>query len=558
MARSSSPKRPPVTARSPNKKAPPRGGANASPHDPEHYRLLIASVREYAILTLDPTGHVLSWNPGAERIKGYQPGEIIGKHFSTFYPREDVERGKPEMELRVATAEGQFEDEGWRLRKDGSRFWANVIITALRDKAGNLVGFGEITRDLTGRRQAEETLRGQVGLLDLASDCIMIRDVDERIIFWNQGAERLYGWKKDQVLGQVVHSFLQTEFPKPKEEILETFLRKGRSEGELIHTGADGRRITVFSRWTLERDEDGRAKSYLEINTDITRRKQMERERARYFESVSEAVARLASTSTEILASTQQQAAGAEEQASAVAQTVTTVEEVTQTASQAAQRAKGVGEAVQRTAEVGQAGKKAVEDAIAALEKLKEQMEATAENILMLAEQAQAIGEIIASVNDIAEQTNLLALNAAIEASRAGEYGRGFTVLAGEVKALAHQSKKATAQVRQILGEIQKATNAAVLSTEEVTKGVSLTAAVASQAGGTITALTETLAEAAQASTQIAASAGQQATGMSQIHQAMKNLDLVARQNLAAIRQIEQAAQNLNALGNQLANLTKS
>jgi PAS domain S-box-containing protein len=550
-----------VTETSPNRKVSPRapkGAARASPQDSALYRLLVENVHEYAILTLDPAGHVLSWNPGAERINGYQPGEIIGKHFSTFYPREDVERGKPEMELRVATAEGQFEDEGWRLRKDGSRFWANVIMTALRDKTGKLVGFGKITRDLTGRRQAEDMLRSQVGLLDLASDSIMIRDVDERIVFWNQGAERLYGWKKEQVLGQVVHTFLQTEFPKPKEEILEAFLRKGRWEGELIHTGADGRRITVFSRWTLERDENGRATSYLEINTDITRRKQLEQERTRYLESVNEAVARLASTSTQILASTQQQAAGAQEQASAVAQTVTTVEEVAQTASQAAQRAKGVGEAVQRTAEIGQMGKKAVDDAIAALEKLKDQMEATAENILMLAEQAQAIGEIIATVNDIAEQTNLLALNAAIEASRAGEYGRGFTVLAGEVKALANQSKKATTQVRQILGEIQKATNAAVLSTEEVTKGVTLTTAVASQAGGTIKTLTETLAEAAQASAQIAASAGQQATGMSQIHQAMKNLDLVARQNLAAIRQIEQAAQNLNALGTQLANLTKS
>ena len=299
MARSSSPKRPPGSATSPNKKASPqatRRAAGAPPQDSGLYRLVVESVREYAILTLDLTGHVLSWNPGAERIKGYQAAEIIGKHFSTFYPREDIERGKPEMELRVATAEGQFEDEGWRLRKDGSRFWANVIITAMRDKAGRLVGFGKITRDLTGRRQAEETLRGRVGLLDLASDSILIRNVDERIIFWNQGAERLYGWKKEQVLGQVVHTFLQTEFPRPKEDILEAFLREGRWEGELIHTAADGRRITVLSRWTLERDEDGRARSYLEINTDITRRKQLERERTRYLESVNEAVSRLAST----------------------------------------------------------------------------------------------------------------------------------------------------------------------------------------------------------------------------------------------------------------------
>src|SRR5207237_31828 len=131
--------------------------------------------------------------------------------------------------------------------------------------------------------------------------------------------------------------------------------------------------------------------------------------------------------------------------------------------------------------------------------------------ILALAEQAQAIGEIIATVNDVAEQTNLLALNAAIEASRAGEHGKGFSVVAGEVKGLAEQSKRATAQVRQILGEIQKATNAAVLSTEEVTKGVAAAGRVAGQAGEAIRELAEALGEAAQAATQIVASAGQQA-----------------------------------------------
>ena len=206
-----------------------------------------------------------------------------------------------------------------------------------------------------------------------------------------------------------------------------------------------------------------------------------------------------------------------------------TVDEVTQTAEQAAQR-----RAQRRRGGAAHAPRSArpaarrVEDSIAALGAVREQVEATAENILALAEQAQAIGEIIATVNDIAEQTNLLALNAAIEASRAGEHGRGFAVVAGEVKALADQSKKATAQVRQILGEIQKATNTAVLSTEEVTKGVGRPARVADQAGETIKALAETLGEAAQAAAQIVASAGQQATGMAQIHQAMRNIDQVA------------------------------
>lgn len=118
------------------------------------YRLLVDSVRDYAIFALDTAGHVLSWNAGAERFKGWKAHEIIGQHFSVFYPLED--RWKPPQELVIATETGRFEEEGWRVRKDGSRFWANVVITALRDKSGDLVGFAKVTRDLTERRLAEQ------------------------------------------------------------------------------------------------------------------------------------------------------------------------------------------------------------------------------------------------------------------------------------------------------------------------------------------------------------------------------------------------------------------
>jgi PAS domain S-box-containing protein len=119
------------------------------------YHLLVSSVRDYAIFALDPTGHIVSWNAGAKRIKGYEAKEVIGRHFSLFYPPEDVAAGKTIWELEVAAREGRVEDEGWRVRKDGTRFWANVIITALRDE-GKLVGFAKVTRDLTERRAAEE------------------------------------------------------------------------------------------------------------------------------------------------------------------------------------------------------------------------------------------------------------------------------------------------------------------------------------------------------------------------------------------------------------------
>ena len=139
MAKSSKSKKPVVSATSPNKKPSPKGrkgGDKVFMQNDELYRLFVDSIKDYAILMLDPTGHVLSWNPGAELLKGYHADEIIGKHFSIFYPREDVEHGKPEMELRVATNENRFEDEGWRVRKDGSRFWASVVITALHKDAG--------------------------------------------------------------------------------------------------------------------------------------------------------------------------------------------------------------------------------------------------------------------------------------------------------------------------------------------------------------------------------------------------------------------------------------
>jgi methyl-accepting chemotaxis protein len=276
----------------------------------------------------------------------------------------------------------------------------------------------------------------------------------------------------------------------------------------------------------------------------------------RLLENIRQAVEKLASATAEIIASTAHQASGAQEQAAAVAQTVTTVDQVTQTASQAAQRAKGVGETIQRTLEVGQTGRRTAEASVASLNQLKTRVESTAADILRLAEQAQAIGEIIATVNDIAEQTNILALNAAIEASRAGEHGKGFAVVAAEVKTLADQSKKATTQVRQILGEIQRATHTAVLSTEEVTKGVSDAIQAGGQSSQTINVLADTLGDAAQAAAQIVASAGQQATGMAQISQAMRNLEQVASQHLAATRQVEHASQNLNALGAELTGLT--
>ena len=270
---------------------------------------------------------------------------------------------------------------------------------------------------------------------------------------------------------------------------------------------------------------------------------------ARSVSEINEGVGVLASSSSEILATTTQVAAGAAETATAVSQTTATVEEVKQTAQVASQKAKYVSESAQKVAQVSLTGRKSVEDAIAGMHRIQEQMESIAESIVRLSEQSQAIGEIIATVNDLAEQSNLLAVNAAIEATRAGEQGKGFAVVAQEVKSLAEQSKQATAQVRTILGDIQKATSAAVLATEQGNKAVEAGVKQTGETGESIRLLADSINEAAQAATQIAASSQQQMVGMDQVALAMENIKQASTQNVAGTRQAETAAQGLHELG---------
>ena len=263
----------------------------------------------------------------------------------------------------------------------------------------------------------------------------------------------------------------------------------------------------------------------------------------------------IASSSAEILSATTEQAAGTNESMAAVTETVATVDEVAQTATQSAQRARTVADAAQRAAEGGRAGQKAVDDAVSAMKLVQAQVETMAHGIVALAEQAQAIGEITTAVSDIAEQTKLLALNAAVESTRAGEHGRGFALVAAEIKTLAGEAKESTVQVRRLLSDIQRSTSAAVMATEQGTKQSAAAVRQVNQAGEVIAQLATVVEEAAQAAAQIVASAGQQALGMDQIRQAISNIHDATQQSLTATRQSESAAQNLNELGTQLVGL---
>src|SRR5207302_10036133 len=164
-------------------------------------QLLVKNLKDYAVFLLDPQGHVTTWNQGAERIKGYTFDEIRGRHFSVFYPPEDIERGKPAYELKVASAEGRFEDESWRIRKDGSRFWANVVITALKDENGLLLGFGKVTRDITERKWAMEATFEK--LFQSSPNPIFLSTLDDRrFIEVNEALCELLGYQREELIGQ--------------------------------------------------------------------------------------------------------------------------------------------------------------------------------------------------------------------------------------------------------------------------------------------------------------------------------------------------------------------
>jgi PAS domain S-box-containing protein len=248
--------------------------------DASTLRIFVESVRDYAILMLDPAGHVASWNPGAEAIKGYAAHEIIGSHFSRFYPPEALARGLPDYELTEAARIGRFEDEGWRLRKDGSRFWANVIITALRDANGRLIGYAKVTRDLTERRRQEEELRHKEerfrSLVEgVKGYAIFMLDIRGIVTTWNAGAEKIHGFAASEILGSHFSRFYPPEALKegaPEHE-LQSATMEGRFEDEGWLVRKDGARFWANVVLTAIRDTSGALTGFSKITCDLSERR---------------------------------------------------------------------------------------------------------------------------------------------------------------------------------------------------------------------------------------------------------------------------------------------
>lgn len=251
----------------------------------ERYRVLVEAITDYAIYLLDPDGTVASWNPGAERIKGYTAGEIIGRHFSQFYTEEDKAIGMPEKALQTAEAEGRFEAEGWRVRKDGTRLWTHAVIDAVRSPEGDLVGFAKITRDLTERKGAEAALlrsEEQFKLLvqGVADYAIYMLDPEGFVASWNLGAERIKGYKADEIIGRHFSLFYPDE-DRAREvprESLRIAANDGRFEREAWRVRKDGSKFLAHVIIDAIRTESGELIGFAKITRDVTERVKAQKE----------------------------------------------------------------------------------------------------------------------------------------------------------------------------------------------------------------------------------------------------------------------------------------
>ena len=517
------------------------------------------------LVTISPEGKITDVNEATMKATGVSRDRLIGSDFSDYF----TEPEKAKAGYRKVLLEGYVRDYPLTLRS-GTGTLIDVLYNAsvYRNAQGEVQGVFAAARDITERKRMEGYARS---LIEANLDPLVTISPEGKITDVNEATMKATGVSRDRLIGSDFSDYF-TEPEKAKAEYRKVLLEGYVRDYPLTLRSGTGTLIDVLYNASVYRNAQGEVQGVFAAARDITERKRMEDELNQYrdrlelrtsaltkvLEELQETINILTASSSQILTTTTEIASGAAETASAITETTSTVEEVKQTADHASQKVRSVAEDSRRVSATAQAGQKAVGEVIDGMHRVQEQMESIADNVVQLAEKSQAIGEIIVTVNDIAEQSNILAVNASIEAAKAGEQGKGFGVVAQEIRTLADQSKEATAQVRNILTDIQRGVSAAVMATEQGSRTVGENMKQSTEAAQSIKVLTGTIDESAKAATQIAASSQQQLVGLSQIVQSMENIRQASQQNLTGTRQAEEIAKTLHDLGQKLKTIAES